>query len=55
MPIPVSPMDEKGNFDLSACIRFLRKENPEMDSKQRIAVCLNVARKAHGKSNPKGK
>lgn len=42
MPIPVP----KSEDDLGQCIRFLRKENPEMKSDQRVAICLNLARKA---------
>lgn len=51
MPIPVP----KKEGDLGDCIRFLRKENPEMKSDQRVAVCLSVFRKAHNIEEPKGK
>jgi len=51
MPIPVPKEDANGNPDLGECIRFLRKEG-YTDSKQRVAICLNVYRKA---KQPKGK
>lgn len=44
-PIPV-PKSEK---DIGECIRFLRRENPEMKSDQRVAICLDLARKHQGK------
>ena len=47
MPIPVPP--EKN--ELGECIRFLRREKPEMSSDQRVAVCLDVYRRAHGKKD----
>lgn len=53
MPIPVPPMDKKGNFDLGECIRHLRRKGYS-DSKQRIRICLETARKAHGKRKPEG-
>ena len=51
MPIPIPTRDKAGNVDLGSCIRFLRKEG-YTDSKQRVAICLNVYRKA---KQPKGK
>jgi len=47
MPIPVPKKQGKG-YDLGNCIRFLRKERLDMKADQRVAVCLDVARKAHG-------
>ena len=54
MPIPVPKTDENGNADLGSCIRFLRRENPDMGSKQRVAICLNIWRKVQGKKSYKG-
>ena len=54
MPIPI-PKAKNGNPDLGACIRFLRRENPEMSSDQRVAICLSTYRKAHGIPEPKKK
>lgn len=48
MPIPTTSM--------GACIRFLRRDKPNMDYKQRLAICLDVMRKAGKKVAPeKGK
>lgn len=41
MPIPV-PSSEA---NLGACIRFLRRDKPNMPHKQRIAICLDLARR----------
>ena len=48
MPIPVPKRDDKGNFALGECIRFLRRDKPDMDAKQRMAICLSVGRKGKG-------
>jgi len=48
-PIPVP----KSEDDIGDCIRFLRKERPDMASDQRVAVCLSIYRKAHGKPEKK--
>ncbi len=48
-PIP-TPTSEN---DLGACIRALRKEG-YTNSDQRVAICLSVYRRAHGKKQPKG-
>jgi len=37
MPLPT---------DMGACIRKLRKERPEMKGDQRVAICMDVRRKA---------
>jgi len=52
MPIPTT---KDGNADLGACIRFLRRENPEMKSDQRVRICLDLWRKSQGKPPYKGK
>jgi hypothetical protein len=54
MPIPIPKTTTGGNADLGECIRFLRRENPEMSSDQRVAVCLNIWRKSKGKKPYKG-
>jgi len=46
-PIPSSSM--------SACMRFVRKEHPEWEQDQRVAVCLATLRKAGKKVAPKKK
>ena len=43
MPIPKPKKDKKGNYDLGACIRFLRQEG-ETNSDKRVAICLDKAR-----------
>ena len=48
MPIPVPTGEDEKHLDMGACIRFLRKENPEMEPAQRVAVCFSTWRKAHG-------
>ena len=50
LPIPVPQGEDEKRLDLGPCIRFLRRENPEMDNEQRIAVCMSTWRKAQGKS-----
>lgn len=55
MPIPVPRKDKNGNPNLGECIRFLRRENPDMSSDQRVAICLNIYRKAHGIKRKGGK
>jgi len=50
MPIPVP----KSPDDLGECIRFLRREG-YTDSDQRVAICLDLYRKAHGTAQPKEK
>ena len=47
MPIP-RPSSEK---DIGACMKFLAHDKPDMDNKQRIAICMNLARR--GKKQPK--
>jgi len=54
MPIPVPTTDKEGNADLGNCIRFLRKEKPDMPPEQREAICLDLWRKATGKKPYKG-
>lgn len=44
MPIPVP----KSTEDIGTCIRFLRRDKPDMSSKQRVAICLDLARKHKG-------
>ena len=53
MPIPTPTTDASGNADIGTCIRFLRRENPEMSSKQRVAICLDLWRKSTGKGQKK--
>lgn len=53
MPVPVPKGTDEKNLDLGPCIRFLRRENPEMDQEQRVAVCMSTWREAHGKPEPK--
>lgn len=45
MPIPVPSSED----NLGACIRFLRREHPEMKQDQRVAICLDLARKGKKK------
>ena len=45
MPIPTESM--------GACIRHLRRKNPGMSSDQRVAICLDVMRKAGKEVAPK--
>ena len=47
MPIP-RPSSEK---DIGACMKFLNTDKPDMDNKQRIAICMSLAR--HGKPKKK--
>ena len=49
MPIPIPSSTD----DIGACIRFLRRENPEMKNDQRVAICLDLARKHQGKKKGK--
>lgn len=51
MPIPVP----KSENDIGNCIRFLRRDKPEMKSDQRVAICLDLYRKSQGKPPWKGK
>lgn len=51
MPVPTP----KSEDDLGECIRFLRRENPEMKQDQRVHICLSTYRKAHGIPEPKKK
>ena len=51
MPIPVP----KSEDDLGMCIRFLRREKPGVPHTERVATCLSVYRRAHGKPEPKKK
>ena len=53
-PIP-TPTTKDGHADIGACIRMLRRENPEMKSDQRVAICLSKWRKSKGKPPYKGK
>ena len=53
MPIPIPKGKDEKHLDMGECIRFLRKERPDMEANQRVAVCFSVWRKAHGKSEPK--
>ena len=53
MPAPVPKGEDEKNLDLGPCIRFFRRENPEMTSEQRIAACFSTWRQAHGKPEPK--
>jgi hypothetical protein len=50
MPIPVP----KSEDDLGACIRALRREG-YTDNEQRVAICLSMYRKEHGKKEPEKK
>jgi hypothetical protein len=54
MPIPIPTTEKNGTANLGACIRFLRRERPDMSSDQRVAVCLNIWRKSTGKKPYKG-
>jgi len=51
MPVPIP----KSEDDLGNCIRYLRRENPEMKSDQRVAICLSTYRKSKGIPEPKEK
>jgi len=50
MPIPVP----KSENDLGACIRALRREG-YTDNDQRVKICLEKYRKAHGGKAPEKK
>ena len=54
MPIPTPTGETEKDIDMSACIRALRKEGVT-DSKQRVARCFSLWRKAHGKPEPENK
>ncbi len=53
MPAPVPKGEDEKNLDLGPCIRFFRRENPEMTSEQWVAACFSTWRRAHGKPEPK--
>jgi hypothetical protein len=49
MPIPKPKKGEKQNDYMGRCMHKINKDNPEMENKQQVAICLNTY------SNPKKK
>ena len=49
MPIPQPKKDEKQNDYMDRCMHKVNKDNPKMENKQQVAICLNTY------SNPKKK
>jgi flagellar basal body rod protein FlgB len=49
MPIPQPKINEKQNDYMDRCMHKINKDNPEMENKQQVAICLNTY------SNPKKK
>ena len=49
MPIPQKKDNEKQNDYMNRCMHKINKDNPKMENKQQVAICLNTY------SNPKKK
>jgi len=49
MPIPKPKDNEKQNDYMGRCMHKVNKDNPKMENKQQVAICLNTY------SNPKKK
>lgn len=49
MPIPQPKDNEKQNDYMDRCMHKVNKDNPKMENKQQVAICLNTY------SNPKEK
>jgi hypothetical protein len=50
MPIPQPKKDEKQNDYMDRCMHKVNKDNPEMENKQQVAICLNTFSKPKKKS-----
>jgi len=50
MPIPQPKTNEKQNDYMGRCMHKINKDNPEMENKQQVAICLNSFRKPKKKS-----
>ena len=45
MPIPKPHPDEKESDFMSRCVSFMADEDPNMNNKQRVAICFDSFRK----------
>jgi hypothetical protein len=50
MPIPQPKKDEKQNDYMDRCMHKVNKDNPEMENKQQVAICLNTYSNSEKKS-----
>ena len=50
MPIPQPKDNEKQNDYMGRCMHKVNKDNPEMENKQQVAICLNAFSKPKKKS-----
>ncbi len=53
MPIPKPNPDEKEQDFVSRCVSALKKEDPEVEQAQVLAVCYSAYRKSKGESMKK--
>jgi hypothetical protein len=51
MPIPQPKKDEKQNDYMGRCMHKVNKDNPEMENKQQVAICLNSFKPKKSKAN----
>jgi len=51
MPIPQPKKDEKQNDYMDRCMHKVNKDNPEMENKQQVAICLNSFKPKKSKAN----
>jgi hypothetical protein len=50
MPLPQPKKGEKQNDYMGRCMHKINKDNPEMENKQQVAICLNTFNKPKKKS-----
>jgi hypothetical protein len=51
MPMPKVKKGEKQNDYMGRCMHKINKDNPEMDNKQQVAICLNSFKPKKSKAN----